>query len=85
MGPALYRQSINGWRKDVLGLPPSKGEGKLHDKPVTKLYAYSEAVVPRPTDWDESSIVTGYWFLGAPADWQPDPSLVKFLREGCHP
>jgi sterol 3beta-glucosyltransferase len=85
MGPAMYRGPINQWRKDVLGLPPAKGENSLRGKPVKKLYAYSEAVLPRPADWDVSSVVTGYWFLGAPAEWQPDPALVKFLQEGPPP
>jgi sterol 3beta-glucosyltransferase len=81
----MYRGPISKWRRDVLGLPPAKGEDKLHGKLVTKLYAYSQAVVPRPADWDESSFVTGYWFLDAPAGWQPEPALVKFLQEGPPP
>jgi sterol 3beta-glucosyltransferase len=85
MGPAMYRNPINQFRKDVLGLPPARGENSLHGKPITKLYAYSEAIVPRPADWDESSIVTGYWFLDAPTSWQPDPELVRFLQEGSTP
>jgi sterol 3beta-glucosyltransferase len=85
MGPAMYRNPINQFRKDVLGLPPAKGENILRGKPITKLYSYSESIVPRPADWDESSVVTGYWFLDAPASWQPDPELVKFLQEGSTP
>jgi UDP:flavonoid glycosyltransferase YjiC (YdhE family) len=85
IGPAMYRRPINAWRDEVLGLPPAKGETRLHGKPVTKLYAYSRAVVPPPADWDESSVVTGYWFLDAPAGWQPDPELVKFLQAGPPP
>jgi len=85
MGPAMYRTPINQFRKDVLALPSAKGENLLRGKPITKLYAYSEAVVPRPADWDESSVVTGYWFLDAPANWQPDPKLVRFLQEGSTP
>jgi sterol 3beta-glucosyltransferase len=63
----------------------AKGENILHGKPITKFYAYSEAVVPRPADWDESSVVTGYWFLDAPVDWQPESALVQFLQEGSMP
>lgn len=85
LGPAMYRGPINQFRKEVLDLPPAKGENTLRGKPITKLYAYSEAVVPRPADWDESSVVTGYWFLDAPANWQPDPQLVRFLQEGSTP
>jgi sterol 3beta-glucosyltransferase len=85
LGPAMYRSSINQFRKDILGLSPTKGENLLRGKPITKLYAYSEVVVPRPADWDESSVVTGYWFLDTPANWQPDPELVRFLQDGLAP
>ncbi len=85
LGPAMYRSPINQFRKNVLDLPPFKGENLLRGKHTTKLYAYSEVVVPRPADWDESSVVTGYWFLDAPANWQPDPWLVRFLQEGSMP
>jgi UDP:flavonoid glycosyltransferase YjiC (YdhE family) len=85
MGPALYRRPINEWRRDVLGMPPARGEEWLNGRPVTTLYAYSEAVVPRPDDWDESSVITGYWFLDAPAGWQPDPALVSFIENGPPP
>jgi UDP:flavonoid glycosyltransferase YjiC (YdhE family) len=81
----LYRRPINEWRRDVLGMPPARGEELLNGRPVTTLYAYSEAVVPRPDDWDESSVVTGYWFLDAPAGWQPDPALVSFIENGPPP
>jgi sterol 3beta-glucosyltransferase len=85
LGPAMYRSSINQFRKDILGLSPTKGENLLRGKPITKLYAYSEVVVPRPADWDESLVVTGYWFLDTPANWQPDPELVRFLQDGLAP
>jgi sterol 3beta-glucosyltransferase len=84
-GPALYRQPIAEWRREVLGLPPARGERELRGKPVPMLYAYSPAVVPRPSDWDHSAVVTGYWFLDAPADWQPPPALVQFLQSGPPP
>jgi len=85
IGPALYRRPILEWRENSLGLPPAQGENMLHGKPATKLYAYSEAVVSRPADWDVSSIPTGYWFLDAPQGWEPDPALVSFLQEGPPP
>jgi sterol 3beta-glucosyltransferase len=85
LGPALYRRPIGEWRRDRLGLPPAKGEDRLNGKPVTKLYAYSPAVLPRPADWDAASLVTGYWFLDAPTGWQPDAALVRFLQAGLPP
>jgi UDP:flavonoid glycosyltransferase YjiC (YdhE family) len=85
MGPALYGQPIREWRREVLGLPPARGETTLRGRPVPMLYGYSEAVVPRPADWDESAVVTGYWFLDAPAGWQPPEGLARFLASGPPP
>jgi UDP:flavonoid glycosyltransferase YjiC (YdhE family) len=85
LGPAIYRRPIGEWRRDKLGLPPAHGEDQLRGKPITKLYAYSPIVVPPPADWDESSVVTGYWFLDAPTAWQPSPELVAFLDSGSPP
>lgn len=85
LAPAMFGRSVNEWRKEVLGLPPTQNEEMLQGRPVTKLYAYSEAVVPRPADWDEASVVTGYWFLDAPKDWRPDSRLVEFIQDGPAP
>lgn len=85
MSTSIYRKPINEWRKDVLKLSPVKDENVLNGKPVTKLYAYSSAIVPVPDDWDESSVVTGYWFLDPPGDWKPPQDLVSFLQYGPPP
>ena len=85
LGPAVYRRPIGEWRREVLDLPPAKGETMLRGKPVTKLYAYSELVSPRPADWDASSQITGYWFLDSSPDWIPPAELVDFLRSGPPP
>jgi sterol 3beta-glucosyltransferase len=85
LGPALFLRPISEWRRDVLGLPPAHGEDLLRGRPVTKLYAYSPAVVPVPADWDDSSVVTGYWLLDTPAQWQPPPELITFLERGPAP
>jgi len=49
------------------------------------LYGYSPAVLPRPTDWPESSRVVGYWWPETPAGRQPPASLVEFLAAGPPP
>lgn len=51
----------------------------------TVLYAISPALVPVPADWPADAIMTGAWFLDAPTGWQPDPTLVDFLRDGPLP
>jgi sterol 3beta-glucosyltransferase len=80
-----YRRFINQWRREKLGLSPFRDERSLHGRPVPKLYAYSRHVVPPPADWDESAIVTGYWFLDSAADWRPPADLVAFLANASPP
>jgi UDP:flavonoid glycosyltransferase YjiC (YdhE family) len=85
IGPSMYGREIGDWRRDVLGLPRAKGERVLRGRPVTMLYGYSETVLRRPKDWDDSTVVTGYWFLDAPADWRPQAELANFLADGPPP
>ena len=85
---APYRGIINGWRKEVLGLPPHPmlaGDILLGSQRVPKLYCYSAQVIPTPGDFDAASIVTGYWFLEHAAHWQPPPGLAEFIAAGQKP
>lgn len=49
------------------------------------LLAFSPHVVPPSRDWPANIHVTGYWFLDAPADWQPPEALLRFLEAGPPP
>jgi sterol 3beta-glucosyltransferase len=79
-----YRDTIDAWRGEVLDLPPAK-----ELPPLPTLYAYSEAVVPRPSDWSDDTFVTGYWnvppALPPARGWTPDPALASFLAAGPAP
>jgi len=81
---ALFRESVNRWREEVLGLPPSRRDDCLHGVPVPRLYGFSPSVLPKPADWDRNSEVTGYWFLDN-EDWVPPSSLQGFLEAGPSP
>ena len=85
LSTAPYRSMINRWRRDVLQLPPAGDETSLRGRPVARLYFYSRRVVPSPADWDAASVVTGYWFLERPVDWQPPSRLAAFLEAGPPP
>ncbi|BCX06056.1 MAG: glycosyl transferase family 1 [Candidatus Roseilinea sp.] len=85
VGMLPYRKMINAFRREKLGLPPYKDDLLLRGQPVPKLYAYSEHVVPRPSDWGDDVHVTGYWFLSAPPDWRPSRELLAFLSAGAPP
>ncbi|HSB54958.1 MAG TPA: glycosyltransferase, partial [Gemmatimonadales bacterium] len=58
----LMRSPINRARETVLGLPPrgwTISPRRFRDGPLF-LYGYSQAVLPRPTDWSSTQQVTGY-------------------------
>ena len=83
-GAFMLREPINRWRQDALGLAPNPPfrfpYQTLNGKRVTYLYGYSDAVIPRPADWDDHQIVTGYWFLDGETAWTPPPGLEGFLN-----
>jgi UDP:flavonoid glycosyltransferase YjiC (YdhE family) len=82
------RAVVNRWRKEVLGLPkfpviaPFK---QYRESGVPHLYAFSAAVVPKPSDWPDWHHIAGYWFLDRPAAWQPSADIVDFLDAGPPP
>ena len=83
-----FRQPINKWRQQTLGLPPASffaPYGRMNRQKYPFLYGYSPSVVPKPSDWRDWLHVTGYWFLDRPADWQPPAPLVDFLAAGPPP
>ncbi len=57
----------------------------LQRQNIPILYGYSRHVLPRPTDWNALNHVTGYWFLDAPAEWNPPTDLVDFIHAGSPP
>lgn len=80
-GDTIFRGMISEWRARSLGLP-RRPRRRL--TPDATLYAYSQHVVPVPSDWPASVKVTGYWFLEGEA-WEPSPALATFLAAGRPP
>jgi UDP:flavonoid glycosyltransferase YjiC (YdhE family) len=75
------------WRR-TLELPPLPRGGifsHFYQRKIPVLYAYSPNVVPVPNDWPERYVVTGYWFLDRPSEWQPSADLSNFLADGPPP
>jgi sterol 3beta-glucosyltransferase len=56
--------------------------GELHRAKV--INGFSQHVLARPTDWPDSSRVTGYWFLDQ-SQWHPSETLSAFLAAGPKP
>ncbi|WVR07540.1 hypothetical protein IAU60_004582 [Kwoniella sp. DSM 27419] len=70
---------INKWRKKHLGLH-STDMTALSVTKVPFLYNFSSAVVPKPLDWHDDIIITGYWELqNSDSEWSPSPALEAFM------
>ncbi len=85
----LLSPLVNKCRAEILGLPPL---GIRHywplDNPQTHtplLYGFSQAVIPKPSDWTSWQQITGYWFMPPEASYQPAPELEDFLVSGPKP
>jgi sterol 3beta-glucosyltransferase len=89
----FWQQSVgrffNKWRREHLHLPPIPlykwPYTHLAGQPLTCLYHYSPAVVPKPPDWSEHIHVSGYLFLDHPPDWQPPAELTRYIESGPPP
>jgi len=82
------RRLVNRIRHEIYGLPPWPLLGPaagFERARVPVLMAYSEALVPRPSDWGSEVLCTGFWFLDRVPDWQPPTALVRFLDAGPPP
>lgn len=84
---AYYKKQINIFRNDI-GLPAMKKFALLRQdngSAIPTLHAYSEALVPRPSDWPNTAYITGYWFLKRRNEWRPPQNLLSFLKKGAPP
>ena len=77
-----FRQSVNEWRQEVLGLRKRPFFGDFTQlRSVPTLLGFSQQVVPRPADWSPNVQYTGYWLPEEP-EWTPPDELVQFLNDG---
>lgn len=78
-----FRSEINRARQTHLSLPPAHwldpSLRPFPHQPLT-LNGFSERIVPRPDDWNEKQVITGYWRLPS-AEWSPPPQLERFLEQ----
>ncbi|KAI0269895.1 hypothetical protein BC834DRAFT_967621 [Gloeopeniophorella convolvens] len=72
---------INRWRKHTLGIGHTD-MGHLAQSKIPFIYNFSQAVVPKPLDWGDATVVSGYWFLDNPElGWTPPPTLVAWMAK----
>ncbi|MEV6617695.1 glycosyltransferase [Streptomyces sp. NPDC051051] len=80
-----FRDAINAWRLDSLGLPALSPRAALTEaRRATVLCAFSPTVVPPPADWGPDVHVTGFWHHEQPL-WKPPHRLRSFLDDGPAP
>jgi len=75
-------------RKELMGLGPRKRGGIFKDSlgnNLPTLYNFSSLVSPRPRDWPQTAVVTGFWFLDDNTGWTPPADLQRFLDAGAPP
>ncbi len=82
-----YRRVINKFRHERLNLPPRglNWQNEYQRQRNLSLFPYSPHILPKPKDWDDRAIVTGYWFLEDLVDWKPPARLSEFLAAGSPP
>lgn len=82
-----WRAELNRWRTDQFGLRPLLAGpfDEIYARRVPFIYGYSARVAPRPADWPETHVVTGYWVVDGSTGWSPPPALERFLECGPAP
>ena len=83
-----FRSADTIARKKVLNIPAAPLLGpydskSTHNMPI--LYGFSPSVIPAPSDWDDHTHITGFWFVDEANDWQPPAALLDFLQAGPAP
>lgn len=83
----MMSKRVRTWRIQN-GLPPRSPGLRLRlfdGRPIPALHGFSRHIIPRPEDWPETAIVTGFWFLNQDEDWNPPQALTEFLSRGEPP
>ncbi len=81
----FFKLHINEWRKERLSLPPLARGISSEGQPCNILHHFSTVMVPRPPDWPENAIITGYWTSTGEYGWRPGRELQTFLENGNPP
>ncbi|MBN1452700.1 MAG: glycosyltransferase family 1 protein [Anaerolineales bacterium] len=83
-----FRSADTIARKKVLNIPAAPLLGpynskSTHNMPI--LYGFSPSVIPAPSDWNDNTYITGFWFVDESDDFQPPAALLDFLQSGSPP
>ena len=81
------RQYINEWR-EANQLSARRFRPQIQDgsgKRMPAVFGYSPAVIARPNDWDDHTMVSGYWFLDDERVEDAETELSAFIAAGEKP
>ena len=83
----VLRSHVNRWRRQHLSLPPLGWTylPEIFRSQGPRLYGFSPSVLPKPPEWSDHAVITGYWFLDQTSDWSPPQALTSFLDSGPPP
>ncbi|SFJ98815.1 sterol 3beta-glucosyltransferase [Pseudovibrio ascidiaceicola] len=86
---SAFRKSVNVLRTEILKLPGIRRRNEVlfprGALPIKTLHAISSWVIPRPKDWPDEAIMSGYWNLKSDETYEPPASLQSFLESGPSP
>ncbi|KAK1230352.1 hypothetical protein PQX77_006562 [Marasmius sp. AFHP31] len=72
---------INRWRTNTLKIGTTNYD-QLAQSKIVHIYNFSEAVVPKPLDWGDTTTISGYWFLDNPdLKWSPPEDLIAWMDQ----
>ncbi|KAF8809557.1 glycosyltransferase family 1 protein [Phlegmacium glaucopus] len=78
---AATSKQINKWRRQSLGIG-NTDMGHMAQSKITFIYNFSKTVVPKPLDWPDTTVISGYWFLDNPdLDWKPPEELLEWMAK----
>jgi sterol 3beta-glucosyltransferase len=83
----MMSKRVSKWRTQN-GIDPRSPGLRMrlpNGRPIPALHGFSRYIIPRPEDWPETAIVTGYWFLNQVEHWNPPRALTEFLSRGEPP
>lgn len=69
----------------MIKISPLWGFQLLQRLKVPHSYLWSQALIPKPSDWPAQINVTGFSFLKSGSAYSPPDDLVAFLRNGPTP
>ena len=83
----MMRPVLNRIRREQLGLRSLSVPGPfiaMMRRRLPVILGYSPTVLPKPRDWNEAQIVTGFWFM-PDQTYEPPGELARFLAGGPPP